>query len=62
MIDGASVSFTVTVNEQVVELPEASTTLKVLIVVPTGKVAPDARPAVLVVVAPEQLSVPTGAV
>ena len=62
VIDGASVSLTFTVKEQLVLLPLASVTVKVLVVVPTGKVAPLARPAVCVVVEPEQLSVPTGAV
>ena len=55
-------SMTVTVKEQVVVLPDASVTVKVLVVLPEGKVAPLAKPAVCVVVAPGQLSVPTGAV
>ena len=55
-------STTVTVNEQVAVLPNASVTRKVFVVVPIGKVAPLAKPAVCVVVAPGQLSEPTGAV
>ena len=55
-------STTVTVKEQVVVVPEASVTRKVFVVTPTGKVAPLARPTICVVVAPGQLSVPTGAV
>ena len=43
---GASVSFTVTSNEQFAVFPEASVTTNVLVVVPTGKVAPEGRPAV----------------
>jgi len=62
VIDGAWLSFTVTVKLQVLVFPVASVTLKVLVVVPTGKVAPLANPAVWVVVAPLQLSVPVGAV
>src|SRR5260370_995062 len=59
---GFSVSLTVTLKLQSVWLPAASVTRKVLMVVPTGKVAPLARPAVCAAVAPGQLSVPTGAV
>jgi hypothetical protein len=55
-------STTVTVKLQVVLFPAASVTSNVLVVVPTGKVAPEAKPVVCVVVAPEQLSVPTGVV
>lgn len=62
VIVGSCVSFTVTVNVQVLVLPEPSVTLKVLVVTPTGKEAPDAKPVVCTVVGPEQLSVPTGAV
>jgi hypothetical protein len=62
LIDGASVSFTVTVNEHEVLFPLASVTSKVLVVVPTGKVEPLGRPAFCAVVAPEQLSEPTGVV
>ena len=59
---GSSVSFTVTVKEQVAVLPEASVTKKVFVVVPTGKTLPEGSPAVWVVVAPAQLSAPIGAV
>ena len=45
---------------QVAVLLAPSVTLKVLVVTPTGKLAPEARPAVWVVLAPEQLSVPNG--
>jgi hypothetical protein len=57
---GASLSTTVTVKEQVAVPPPAVTT-KVLVVTPTGKLAPLAKPAVWLVDAPGQLSVPTGA-
>ena len=53
---------TVTVNEQDVELLLVSVTVYVTVVVPTGKTDPLAGPAVRAVVAPGQLSVPTGAV
>ena len=43
---GNSVSVTVTVKEQVAVLALASVTLKVLVVIPTGKVAPLAKPAI----------------
>jgi hypothetical protein len=62
VITGSSASFTVTVNEQVAELLAASVTRKVFVVTPTRKVAPLANPAVCVVVATVQLSVPKGAV
>ena len=55
-------SVTVTSNEQSVKLPVASVTLKVLVVVPTGKAEPDGSPAICVVTAPGQLSVPMGGV
>lgn len=55
-------SVTVTVNEQVAVFPETSVTRKVLVVVPTGKVAPLPKPAICAVVAPPQLSVPIGVV
>ena len=42
VIDGACVSFTVTVNEQLAGLPAASLTVQFTVVVPFGKVAPDA--------------------
>ena len=53
---------TVTVNEQVAVNPPASVTTCATVVTPIGNVDPLARPAVLAVMAPEQLSVPTGAV
>ena len=46
VIVGCSVSFTVTVNEQVLVLPAASVATNVLVVVPTGNVLPLGRPAV----------------
>ena len=61
-MDGASLSVTVTVKEQVAVNPAPSVTLNVLVVVPLGKEAPLAEPAIWVVDAPEQLSVPVGAV
>ena len=42
MIVGACVSLTVTVNEQVAVLLEASLTVQLTVVVPTAKVDPDA--------------------
>jgi len=42
VIDGACVSFTVTVNEQFAGFPTASLTVQFTVVVPFGKVAPDA--------------------
>ena len=59
---GAWLSTTVTVKEQVAVTALEAVTTNVLVVTPTGKLAPDARPTVWVVVAPGQLSVPTGAV
>ena len=61
VIAGASVSFTVTVNEHAVLFPDASVTTNVLVVTPNGNVDPDGNPTVCVVTAPAQLSVPTGA-
>jgi hypothetical protein len=61
-IAGASVSLIVTVKLHVAVRPAPSVTTKVFTVAPTGKVDPLARPAVRTVVAPGQLSVPTGAV
>ena len=60
--EGICVSFTVTVKLQVFVLLLASVTLKVLVVIPTGNADPLAKPAVLTVIAPVQLSVPVGAV
>jgi hypothetical protein len=57
---GNWLSLTVTLKLHVVVLAEASVTLKVLMVVPTGKEEPLANPAICVVTAPAQLSVPTG--
>ena len=59
---GASVSFTVTVNEHDAVRPPASVTVNVFVVVPILNVDPLACPAVCAVVAPVQLSVPVGAV
>ena len=58
---GAWLSVTVTIKEQLPVLPDASVAEKVFVVTPTGKVAPLAAPAVCVVEAPGQLSVPVGA-
>ena len=57
---GDSVSFTVTSKEQDTAFPLASVTSCVTVVVPTGNSVPLACPAVITVVAPEQLSVPNG--
>jgi hypothetical protein len=46
VIVGSSVSFTVTVKEQVAVLPLASVTSKVFVVVPTGKSLPLGKPPV----------------
>lgn len=40
---GNSSSVTVTLNEQLTELPEASIEMEVTVVVPTGKIDPDAE-------------------
>ncbi len=56
MIVGISVSLTVTVKEQVAELPEPSVTVKPFEVVPEGKLEPLAKPAVCAKLAPAQLS------
>ena len=50
-----------TVKLHVAVLPAASVTLKTFVVVPTGKAAPLAKPAVCEVDGPAQLSAPTGA-
>ena len=60
VIVGTWLSLTVTVKEQVAVLPLASVTRKTLVVTPTGKLEPLARPAVCVVLLPAQLSEPTG--
>jgi hypothetical protein len=57
---GFSVSFTVTSNEHVTELPAASVAVYVTVVVPTGKTSPGLW--VLVMVTPVQLSDSVGAV
>src|SRR5204862_277500 len=62
LITGGSLSVTVTVKLHVAVLPAASATSNTLVVTPTGKAEPLANPAVCVVNAPAQLSVPTGAV
>ena len=60
---GAWVSVTVTVNARVVELPAASVARKETAVAPTGKDAPEAGPAIWVMVGlPGQLSVAVAAV
>jgi hypothetical protein len=61
LITGATPT-TVTVKEHCAVKPAPSVTVCVTVVVPIGKVDPLAKPPVLTVVAPEQLSVPTGAV
>ena len=45
---GSSLSLTVTVNEQEAVFPEASVTVKLLVVIPFGKAEPLGRPAVWV--------------
>ena len=62
LMTGFSTSLTVTVNEHDVLFPLVSVTSKVLVVVPTGKVEPLGIPAFCAVVAPGQLSEPTGVV
>ena len=62
VICGSSLSITVMLNEQLAILYDASVTLKMFVVVPVRKLAPLERPAVWIVVCPEQLSVPVGAV
>ena len=62
VIVGACVSFTVTVKAQVALLFAASVTLNVLVVTPTGNEAPEAEPAVWIVLWPAQLSVTAGVV
>ena len=52
----------VMLNEQLAELLDASVTWKIFVVVPVAKLAPLERPAVWIVVCPEQLSVPIGVV
>ena len=59
VITGGCVSFTVTVNEQVAVLPAPSVAVAVTVVVPFGKVEPEAGEDTTVGV--EQLSVAAGA-
>jgi hypothetical protein len=62
LIEGGCASVTVTVKEQVAVWPLEAVTVYTFVVVPTGKLAPEAEPDVCAVLTPEQLSVPTGAV
>jgi hypothetical protein len=61
VIDGACVSLTVTVNEQLAELPAASITLQLTVVVPLAKAVPEAGLHVTGPM-PGQLSVAVGVV
>ena len=61
LIVGAVTSTTVTVKVQVAVLPLPSVAVYVTVVVPSAKALPLAGPAVCVIVAPGQLSVPVGA-
>jgi hypothetical protein len=58
---GFSLSVTVTVNEHVLTFPLASVAVNVTVVTPTGKAAPEGKPAVWVTIVPGQLSFATGA-
>lgn len=60
VIEGGCVSLTVTVNEQEAVLPELSVAVQVTVLVPSGKVEPEAG--TQLTVAPEQLSVAAGVV
>src|ERR1041384_1388429 len=62
VIVGFSVSLIVTTKLHSAVSPTPSVTRNVLVVLPTGKNEPLARPAICVVVAPPQISAPTGAV
>ena len=62
VIAGNSLSAIVTVKLQVAVFPAATVTVNVFTVLPIGNVAPLAMPAVCIVVAPGQLSLPTGVV
>lgn len=57
---GASLSFTVTVNEQVLTLPTASVAVYETVVTPWGKLEPLNKPADCVTVTPPQLSLAVG--
>ena len=59
-IAGGCVSLTVTVNEQLAVLPDASLTVQLTVVTPFGNAVPDAGSQVGVPT-PEQLSVAVGA-
>ena len=59
-IVGAMLSTIVATNVQLAELPAASVTTKVHVVAPNGNNVLVAKPAICVVVAPGQLSAPTG--
>ena len=54
---GRVTSLTVTVKEQVLERPAPSVARYVMVVIPTGKVDPEARPPINVMEGAEQLSV-----
>jgi hypothetical protein len=58
---GASLSVTVTLNEQITDKPAASVAINVILVVPSGNTEPLGNPAVCVMVIPGQLSVAAGA-
>ena len=60
--EGAMLSITVTVNEQVVEFPAVSVAMKELVVMPTANARPLAKPAVWLSEAMPQLSEPVGVV
>jgi hypothetical protein len=57
---GAVISFTVTLKEQVLVLPDASVAINTIVVTPTGKEDPLAGPEVRAMVVPVQLSVNVG--
>ena len=58
---GASLSVTTTAKEQEAEFPALSETVNALMVVPTGKLEFEIKPAVCIVEVFGQLSVPMGA-
>src|SRR3989442_637821 len=60
VICGGSLSVTVTRKLHVAVRPAASVTVNSLVVMPTGNADPLASPIVCAVIAPGQLSVPTG--
>ena len=59
VIEGGCVSLTVTVNEQLAELPAASVAVTLIVVIPFGNVVPDAGELITLTM-PEQLSVAEG--